>query len=97
MRNLQKVLPQIKKVGIVDTWAGDIDVTPDAVPVIDQFDNPKHFFVASGFSGHGFAMGPVVGKVLADWITTGQPSITLKGMELARFEDGTRRVPRTRV
>lgn len=97
MRNLQKVLPQIKNVGVVDRWAGDIDVTPDAVPVIDQFDNPKHFFVATGFSGHGFAMGPVVGKVLADWITTGQPSITLAGMELSRFEDGTRRRPRTRV
>ena len=97
MANLQKVFPQIKQVGIVDTWAGDIDVTPDAVPVIDQFDNPKHFFVATGFSGHGFAMGPVVGKVLADWITTGQPSITLAGMELSRFEDGSVRWPRSRV
>lgn len=97
MANLQKVFPQIKQVGIVDQWAGDIDVTPDAVPVIDQLDRPKHFFIATGFSGHGFAMGPVVGKVLADWITTGQPSITLAGMELARFEDGTRRRPRTRV
>ncbi|MBX2830535.1 MAG: FAD-binding oxidoreductase [Rhodospirillales bacterium] len=97
MGNLQKIFPQIKKVGIVDKWAGDIDVTPDAVPVIDQFDNPKHFFVATGFSGHGFAMGPVVGKVLADWITTGQPSITLAGMELSRFEDGSVRRPRTRV
>ncbi|OSQ48399.1 NAD(P)/FAD-dependent oxidoreductase [Thalassospira alkalitolerans] len=97
MANLQKVFPQIAKVDIVDSWAGDIDVTPDAVPVIDQFDNPKHFFVATGFSGHGFAMGPVVGKVLADWITTGQPSITLAGMELARFEDGSVRRPRTRV
>ncbi|MAB34097.1 FAD-binding oxidoreductase [Thalassospira sp.] len=97
MANLQKVFPQIKQVGVVDKWAGDIDVTPDAIPVIDQFDNPKHFFVATGFSGHGFAMGPVVGKVLADWITTGQPSITLAGMELSRFEDGTIRKPRTRV
>lgn len=97
MANLQKVFPQIKQVDIVDTWAGDIDVTPDAVPVIDQFDSPKHFFVATGFSGHGFAMGPVVGKVLADWITTGQPSIPLAGMELSRFEDGTRRRPRSRV
>ena len=97
MANLQKVFPQIKQVGIVDTWAGDIDVTPDAVPVIDQFDNPKHFFVATGFSGHGFAMGPVVGRVLADWITTGQPSITLAGMELSRFEDGSVRRPRSRV
>ena len=91
------MFPQIAKVDIVDSWAGDIDVTPDAVPVIDQFDNPKYFFVATGFSGHGFAMGPVVGKVLADWITTGQPSITLAGMELARFEDGSVRRPRTRV
>ncbi|MEQ8391207.1 MAG: FAD-binding oxidoreductase [Thalassospira sp.] len=97
MANLQKVFPQIKKVGVVDKWAGDIDVTPDAVPVIDQFENPKHFFVATGFSGHGFAMGPVVGKVLADWITTGQPSISLAGMELSRFEDGSVRRPRTRV
>ncbi|MCC9622587.1 FAD-binding oxidoreductase [Thalassospira sp. MA62] len=97
MNHLHTVLPQIKNAGIVDTWAGDIDVTPDAVPVIDHLDKPKHLFVASGFSGHGFAMGPIVGKVLADWISTGQPSVTVKGMELGRFEDGTRRRPRSRI
>ncbi|MDP2698221.1 FAD-binding oxidoreductase [Thalassospira sp.] len=93
MAQLKTLFPHIGPVAIADSWAGDIDVTPDAVPVIDQLENPKGFFIATGFSGHGFAMGPIVGKVLAEWITTGAPSIPLTGLELSRFEDGSVRKP----
>jgi glycine/D-amino acid oxidase-like deaminating enzyme len=89
----KRLFPHIETPQIVDQWAGDIDVTPDAVPVIDQLDTPKGFFVATGFSGHGFAMGPIVGKVLSEWITTGQSSINLDAFRLSRFETGEKRRP----
>ncbi len=97
MRNalaaFKRLFPDAETPKIVDQWAGDIDSTPDAVPVIDQLENPAGFFVATGFSGHGFAMGPIVGKVLSEWITTGQPSINLDDFRLNRFETGEKRLP----
>ncbi|WP_073954158.1 FAD-binding oxidoreductase [Thalassospira sp. TSL5-1] len=87
------LFPDAETPKIVDQWAGDIDVTPDAVPVIDQLENPAGFFVATGFSGHGFAMGPIVGRVLSEWITKGAPSINLDDFRLNRFETGEKRLP----
>jgi glycine/D-amino acid oxidase-like deaminating enzyme len=48
-------------VKIVNTWAGLIDVTPDAVPVISPIDQIPGFYLATGFSGHGFGIGPGAG------------------------------------
>ena len=42
------------------SWAGYIDATPDAIPVIGEA-GPAGLVLATGFSGHGFAMGPIVG------------------------------------
>lgn len=93
LANFARMFPEIGMPEIADSWAGDIDVTPDAVPVIDQLNDPEGFFVATGFSGHGFAMGPIVGRVLSEWITTGQSSIPLDSFRLSRFEDGSKPVP----
>ena len=45
-----------------------MDVTPDAVPVIDQVSHIPGFYVATGFSGHGFGIGPGAGRLMADLI-----------------------------
>ena len=45
--------PELNDVEIVERWAGRIDVTPDAVPVIGPAPDVPGFYVASGFSGHG--------------------------------------------
>ena len=50
--------PVFKNVTIVQRWAGLIDVTPDAVPVISPIEALPGFYLASGFSGHGFGIGP---------------------------------------
>lgn len=47
-------------------WAGMIDATPDVVPVIDAIESCPGLFLANGFSGHGFGIGPGAGKVIAD-------------------------------
>jgi glycine/D-amino acid oxidase-like deaminating enzyme len=42
-------------------------------------------FIAAGFCGHGFAIGPVVGRLLAEWLGDGQPSLDPSAFRLDRF------------
>jgi sarcosine oxidase subunit beta len=53
-------------------WAGLYDVTPDWQPVIDKIPEVEGFYCAVGFSGHGFKLGPAVGRILAELVTTGE-------------------------
>ena len=51
-----------------------IDVMPDAIPVISPVESLPGFFIATGFSGHGFGIGPGAGRLMAD-LVTGEPPI----------------------
>lgn len=48
------------------TWGGFIDVTPDALPAIGPLRGVPGLVLASGFSGHGFGLGPGGGRLAAD-------------------------------
>ncbi len=86
---LSKAIPVFAKAEIAQTWGGMIDVTPDAVPVIDAIDAIPGFHVATGFSGHGFGIGPAAGRLMAD-IVTGRPPIVDPGaFRFKRFSDGS--------
>ncbi len=52
-------------------WAGLYDVTPDWQPVIDRIPDVDGFYVAVGFSGHGFKIGPAVGRAMAELVLDG--------------------------
>lgn len=73
--DLVKAYPQFKDVPIAEKWAGYIDTTPDAVPVIDGVDDLPGFFIASGFSGHGFGIGPGAGRLAAELATLKVPCV----------------------
>jgi glycine/D-amino acid oxidase-like deaminating enzyme len=66
---------------------------PDGIPVIDAQTSIRGLAVATGFCGHGFAMGPVVGKAMADWIMTGQPKFDMRPLRLARFAENDVKAP----
>ncbi len=53
-------------------WAGVYDVTPDSQPVIDRIDAAPGLYCAFGFSGHGFKIGPAVGRIVSDLVVDGQ-------------------------
>ena len=74
-------------------WAGMIDVTPDAVPVISAVDSLPGFFIATGFSGHGFGIGPGAGRLVADLVTGSDPIVDPTPFRLTRFSDGSRPQP----
>lgn len=69
-------------------WAGYIDCTPDMLPVIDRLDRPRNLVLATGFSGHGFGMGPIVGRLVSEIILDTQPSQDLSGLRFGRFKEG---------
>ncbi len=89
--------PEFKGVKIVNKWAGLIDVTPDAVPVISAVEQIPGFFLATGFSGHGFGIGPGAGKLTADLVTGRTPVVDPTPFTYKRMIDGTRLVPETDI
>lgn len=85
--------PVLKDVRIEEAWGGLIDSTPDARPVISAVDALPGFFVAAGFSGHGFGMGPGGGRLAADLITGAAPVVDPRPFRYSRLVDGTKLRP----
>ena len=75
MINLRKAWPIFENTEIEETWAGQIDVTPDSNPVIDHIESIPGLTIATGFSGHGFGTGPASGQLAADLATNVRPLV----------------------
>ena len=88
-RNLDAMFPQLADTPIVESWAGIIESSPDVVPIIDTIDTVPGFHVATGFSGHGFGLGPGAGKAIAGMLTGVDSGIDLSDLRLSRFFDGS--------
>jgi glycine/D-amino acid oxidase-like deaminating enzyme len=93
LANLIKAFPMFSNVGVAQRWGGMIDVTPDAVPVISAVDAVPGFFIATGFSGHGFGIGPAAGRLMANLVTGETPIVDTKAFSLSRFSDGSTPMP----
>ena len=53
-------------------WSGLFTITPDWHPILDRVPGIDGLYCAVGFSGHGFKLAPIVGKMMADLITRGK-------------------------
>ena len=85
--------PVFAQAKIAQSWAGYIDVTPDAVPVISAVDDVPGFHIATGFSGHGFGIGPAAGRLMSEIVTGRAPSVDPHTFRFSRFFDGTKLKP----
>ena len=88
MRDAADLFPQLQGVQPVERWAGMIDVTPDELPVLGPVDGLEGLFLATGFSGHGFGIGPAAGYVMAQLVQGQQPLVDLHPFRLGRFHEG---------
>jgi glycine/D-amino acid oxidase-like deaminating enzyme len=84
---LQRMLPSLPPLGIAKRWAGYIDAAPDLVPVLGEVPQPRGFVLATGFSGHGFAMGPIAGRLVSELVLDGKPSLDISGFRFSRFAE----------
>jgi glycine/D-amino acid oxidase-like deaminating enzyme len=74
-RNLVRSFPAFGRMNVAERWAGVIDATPDGVPVISEVPTFPGLFIASGFSGHGFGIGPGAGHLMADLVMGERPIV----------------------
>jgi glycine/D-amino acid oxidase-like deaminating enzyme len=95
MAGLRTAYPALRELKIAEAWAGMIDTTPDAVPVISPVASLPGFHLATGFSGHGFGIGPSAGRLAADLIAGDPPLVDPHPFRYSRMIDGTRLAPET--
>jgi sarcosine oxidase subunit beta len=82
-----KVFPPLEKAGMAYSWAGLYEMTPDRHPVVGEAPAVEGFYLANGFSGHGFQHAPIVGKLLAEMIVEGGAhTVDISTLGLARFD-----------
>lgn len=84
-----EVLPAFGQAKIDQAWSGLLDITPDGLPVIERTSEVDGLIVAAGFSGHGFCLGPMTGRVIYELATDKQPSLPLHPFRHGRFVDMT--------
>ena len=86
-RFFPKVFPFIRNINIIRGFTGFTTWPPDGIPIIDKAPGLDGFYLAAGFSGHGFCLGPLVGQLLAEWICDGSSTLDLSRFSWVRFKD----------
>lgn len=81
------LLPPLKHLRVIRQWSGLYNITPDRQPILCEALEVPGFYMAIGFSGHGFMIAPMVGIVMAEMIAGEELSMKLD-LDLGRFERG---------
>ncbi|MEA2739953.1 MAG: hypothetical protein QOH05_3260 [Acetobacteraceae bacterium] len=88
-----KAFPVFHSMRVAESWGGMIDVTPDGLPVISGVDALPGFFIATGFTGHGFGIAPGAGRLMAELVMGETPVVDPAPFRFNRFADGPRPGP----
>ncbi len=83
-----RFLPPLKGLRMVRQWSGLYNMSPDRQPIYGPVKDVEGFFLACGYSGHGFMFGPVTGVVIAESILGEEHTIPVDVLSLDRFEKG---------
>ncbi len=89
LRDFAQMFPDLPPVRLKAVWAGMIDIMPDLVPVVDRAPSLPGLTIGTGMSGHGFGIGPAMGRVLAAQATGGDVGHDLQRFRMSRFADGS--------
>jgi len=83
-----ETIPSAIDIKWLRTYTGICEQTPDFHPIICEASEFKGFYLANGFSGHGFMHAPATGRILADLILNGiTERIEINLLHLDRFEE----------
>lgn len=87
-QKMTAVLPLLKEVSMIRQWAGLYNMSPDAQPILGEHPQIEGFYMAIGFSGHGFMLAPITSKLIAELILKRKMSLPIDKLEIGRFERG---------
>jgi sarcosine oxidase subunit beta len=70
---------------VIRTWSGIDGEMPDHIPVVSFSATTPRLIHAFGFSGHGFALGPAIGEIIAELVDKGASTTPLDAFKITRF------------
>lgn len=82
-----ELLPPLGNLRVIRQWGGSYNVSPDRQPILGDTDQLEGYYLACGFSGHGFMFAPMTGLLLSEVILGLQPSIDLAELHIDRFKN----------
>ena len=89
VRDFGQMFPQLPPIKLKSVWAGMIDTMPDIVPIVDTCAQIPGLTIGTGMSGHGFGIGPGMGRVLSALVTGRAVGHDLSRFRANRFTDGS--------
>ncbi len=81
--------PVLKDLNVIRMWSGLIAQMSDAIPVLGFTQEVPGFVFATGFSGHGFGLAPVIGRLITELIMDCKTSIPIHDFCYGRFQKGS--------
>lgn len=81
--------PVLKDTHVIRMWSGLIAQMSDGIPVLGLVEEVPGFVFATGFSGHGFGLAPVIGRLISELIMDCEVSIPIKDFCYGRFYKGS--------
>jgi glycine/D-amino acid oxidase-like deaminating enzyme len=81
------LLPMLAQYPVVESWYGIESESIDGLPFLGAVPGRSGLLVATGFSGHGFALAPAVGSVITSYATGASPSTRVDGLLAARIAE----------
>jgi glycine/D-amino acid oxidase-like deaminating enzyme len=84
-RDFQDRFPSLGPVEFQQIWAGMIDVLPDDIPILDEVPDLPGLILATGMCGHGFGIGPAMGRALANMVMDKPTGHDLSAFRFGRF------------
>ena len=81
------ILPPLGELRVVRQWGGSYNNSPDRQPIISDTSELLGFYMACGFSGHGFMFAPMTGLLLSEIIMGEKTSIDIKELHIDRFKN----------
>jgi sarcosine oxidase subunit beta len=92
-RTVTDLFPHLTALGINRAWAGVEAFMPDGIPVIGPSRASPNLVHAFGFSAHGFELGPIGGRIVADLVTEGRTTLPIAAFAVDRFSGRARSGP----
>jgi glycine/D-amino acid oxidase-like deaminating enzyme len=89
LTKLAEYYPLLKGLQVEQSWGGLIDSTPDGIPVISAVDPLPGLYLSTGYTGHGFGIGPGAGRLAADLVAGDAPIVDPHPFRYSRMIDGT--------
>jgi sarcosine oxidase subunit beta len=84
-KTVTELLPPIGELRVVRQWGGSYNLSPDRQPIISDTDQLPGYYMACGFSGHGFMFAPITGLLLSELILGEKTSVDMTELHLDRF------------